>query len=53
MKKIINYAIIFTAAIVFTFFTIYRNIKIENIKNGLVTINILGLNFDYYYESEE
>lgn len=53
MKKLINYTIIFSAAIIFTFLSICKNLKITNIQNELVTIDILGVEFNYYYESEE
>lgn len=53
MNKLIKYAVIFCATTIFTFLITYKSIKITAIQNGLVTIDIFGLEFDYYYESEE
>lgn len=53
MNKLIKYAVIFCAATIITFILTYKSIKITAIQNGLVTIDVLGLKFNYYYESEE
>lgn len=49
MKK---YILIIFITIIITFITIYYNIKVTNINNNLITINVLGFEFNYYFESE-
>ena len=50
MKKIIVLLITILLTSIVTTLLIYYNIKITNIENGNITIDILGLTQVYYYE---
>lgn len=50
MKKIIALLITILLTAIATFILIYYNIKITNVENGNITIDILGLTQVYYFE---
>ena len=50
MKKILILLLTIIITAILTFLLIYYNLKITNVENGNITIDILGLTQVYYYE---
>lgn len=50
MKKILILLLTIMITAILTFLLIYYNLKITNVENGNITINILGFEQVYYFE---